>query len=128
MGSQAISTLIWYIKEIWMESKVFTHKCCYEVTQFEIVASVGKISEAYLVPVLEQIIKQFTFKIISLHSDNGSEYINFTMAKLLKKLFVEMTKSRPLHSNDNALAESKNTSVVRKHWYTCIYHKSGLRK
>ena len=58
-----------------------------EVTQFEIVASVEKISEAYLIPILEQIIEQFPFKIISLHSDNGSEYINFTVAKLLKKLF-----------------------------------------
>ena len=85
-----------------------------EVTQFEIVASVEKISEAYLIPILEQIIEHFPFKIISLHSDNGSEYINFTVAKLLKKLFIEMTKSRPRHSNDNALAESKNSSVVRK--------------
>ena len=85
-----------------------------EVTQFEIIASVEKISEAYLIPALEQMIDQFPFKIISFHSDNGSEYINFTVAKLLKKLFIEMTKSRPRHSNDNALAESKNASVVRK--------------
>ena len=85
-----------------------------EVTQFEIIASVEKISEAYLIPVLEQMIDQFPFEIISFHSDNGSEYINFTVAKLLKKLFIEMTKSRPRHSNDNALAESKNASVVRK--------------
>lgn len=30
-------------------------------------------------------------------------------------LLIELTKSRPRHSNDNALAESKNASVVRKH-------------
>ena len=36
------------------------------------------------------------------------------MAKLLEKLRIEQTKSRSRHSNDNALAESKNTSVVRK--------------
>ncbi|MBV2194733.1 MAG: hypothetical protein KUL81_15485 [Azonexus sp.] len=29
---------------------------------------------------------------------------------------VEQTKSRSRHSNDNALAESKNASVVRKHF------------
>jgi hypothetical protein len=34
---------------------------------------------------------------------------------LLEKLRIEQTKSRSRHSNDNALAESKNASVVRKH-------------
>jgi hypothetical protein len=37
------------------------------------------------------------------------------VAKLLEKLRIEQTKSRSRHSNDNALAESKNASVVRKH-------------
>lgn len=85
-----------------------------EVTQFEVVASVEKISEQYLIPVLEQMLETFPFKIISFHSDNGSEYINRSVAKLLKKLLIEFTKSRSRHSNDNALAESKNASVVRK--------------
>jgi len=53
--------------------------------------------------------------ILGIHVDNGSEYINYQVAKLLKKLLIELTKSRPRHSNDNALAESKNASVVRKH-------------
>ena len=44
-----------------------------------------------------------------------SEYINAKVAKLLGKLHIEQTKSRARHSNDNALAESKNGSVVRKH-------------
>ena len=33
---------------------------------------------------------------------------------LLEKLRIDFTKSRSRHSNDHALAESKNTSVVRK--------------
>ncbi|SCN47587.1 FIG01199223: hypothetical protein [methanotrophic endosymbiont of Bathymodiolus azoricus (Menez Gwen)] len=33
---------------------------------------------------------------------------------MLNKLNIELTKSRSRHSNDNALAESKNASVVRK--------------
>lgn len=37
------------------------------------------------------------------------------MAELLNKLNIEQTKSRARQSNDNALAESKNCSVVRKH-------------
>ncbi len=87
-----------------------------EITQFEIVASVEKISERYLIPVLEQMLDAFPFVILSFHSDNGSEYINKQVAKLLNKLLIEFTKSRARQSNDNALAESKNGSVVRKHF------------
>lgn len=86
-----------------------------EVTQFEIVSSVEKISENFLIPVLEDMIEQFPFTIHGFHSDNGSEFINRNVAALLNKLLIELTKSRPRHSNDNALAESKNGSIVRKH-------------
>lgn len=34
---------------------------------------------------------------------------------MLDKLAVEFTKSRPRHSNDNGLAETKNGAIVRKH-------------
>jgi len=86
-----------------------------EVTQWEIVASVERISEVYLVPVLENMLKQFPFTIMGFHSDNGSEYVNKAVAELLNKMMVRFTKSRPRHSNDNHLVESKNGSVVRKH-------------
>lgn len=85
-----------------------------EFTQFEIVATVEKISEAYLLPVLQILLDAFPFKIINFHSDNGSEYINEMVSKLLNKLHIDMTKSRPRNSNDNALAEGKNAAVVRK--------------
>ena len=85
------------------------------VTQMQFVATCEKISEAYLLPVIRQLLAGFPFVILGFHSDNGSEYINYQVAKLLEKLRVEFTKSRPRHSNDNALAESKNASVVRKH-------------
>ena len=43
------------------------------------------------------------------------------MEKLLNKLLIEQTKSRPRHSNDNGLVESKNGAVIRKHMgYTHI--------
>lgn len=86
-----------------------------EVTQFEVVCSVEKISERYLIPVLEELLAAFPFTIINFHSDNGSEYINSVVAKLLNKLHIQMTKSRARHSNDNALAESKNGCIVRKY-------------
>ena len=86
------------------------------VTQMEFVATCEKISEAYLLPVIRQLLEGFPFVILGFHSDNGSEYINYQVAAMLEKLRVEFTKSRPRHSNDNALAESKNASVVRKHF------------
>jgi len=85
------------------------------VTQMQFVATCEKISEAYMLPVIRQLLDGFPFVILGFHADNGSEYINYRVAKLLDKLRVEFTKSRPRHSNDNALVESKNGAVVRKH-------------
>jgi len=86
------------------------------VTQFEIVATCERLSEAYLLPVLKALLMSFPFRILGFHADNGSEYINKTVAKLLEKLRAEFTKSRPRHSNDNGLAETKNGGIVRKHF------------
>jgi transposase InsO family protein len=85
------------------------------VTQFEAVATCERLSEAYLLPAIETLLESFPFKILGFHADNGSEYINHVVAELLDKLRVEFTKSRPRHSNDNALVETKNGAVVRKH-------------
>jgi transposase InsO family protein len=85
------------------------------LTQWELVASCEKISETYLLPVLETLLAGFPFRILGFHADNGSEFINHVVAELLDKLRVEFTKSRPRHCNDNALAETKNGAVVRKH-------------
>ena len=85
------------------------------VTQFELVATCERISEAYLLPVLHRLLEDFPFPILGFHADNGSEFINHTVAALLDKLRAEFTKSRPRTSNDNALAETKNGAIVRKH-------------
>jgi hypothetical protein len=85
-----------------------------EVTQWEIVASVSRITEYDLEPLLESMLYQFPFHIREFHSDNGSEFINRTVAGLLNKLLIRFTKSRPRHPNDNGLVESKNGAVIRK--------------
>jgi hypothetical protein len=41
--------------------------------------------------------------------------MNHIVAELLNKLLIEQTKSRPRHSNDKRLAETKNGAAVRKH-------------
>jgi transposase InsO family protein len=86
-----------------------------EVTQWEIVICVEAISEAHLEPALEAALAKFPFAIVNFHSDNGSEFINGVIAQLLNKLLVEQTKSRSGRTNDNALVEGKNGSVIRKH-------------
>ena len=85
------------------------------LTQWELVATCEKISEAYLLPVIEALLEAFPFRILGFHADNGSEYINHKVAKMLDKLAAEFTKSRPRHSNDNGLAETKNGAIIRKH-------------
>jgi transposase InsO family protein len=86
-----------------------------EVTQWQVMGSAAQIGEAWLLPVLVAMLEQFPFRIQGFHSDNGSEFINHRVARLLEKLLVEQTKSRPRRSNDNGLVESKNGAVVRKH-------------
>lgn len=84
-------------------------------TQFEFIGAVEAISEKYMKKVLTELLAQFPFKILEFHADNGSEYINKVVAKLLNKLMITLTKSRPRKTTDNALIESKNGSIIRKH-------------
>ena len=84
------------------------------VTQWELVACVERISEAYLLPVIALLLAGFPFVIRGFHSDSGSEFVNHEVAGLLEKLRVEFTRSRPRHTNDNALVECKNGAVIRK--------------
>ena len=86
-----------------------------EVTQWEIVAATPQISEHWLIPLLERLLEQFPFSIRGFHSDNGSEFINYTVAGLLEKLLIEQTKSRAHRTGDNGLVEAKNGAIVRKH-------------
>ena len=100
-----------------------------EVTQWQVVGASAQIGEQWLIPVLENMLAQFPFRILGFHSDNGSEFINHTVARLLNKLLAEQTKSRPRHSNDNGLVESKNAAVIRKHMgygYIAASHATAM--
>lgn len=86
-----------------------------EVTQWEILICVDSITEKSMAYVLNQALHFFPFVVIGFHSDNGGENINGSVSLVLQKLLIEQTKSRSGKCNDNALIESKNGSVVRKH-------------
>ena len=101
------------------------------VTQWQVVGCTSKISEAYLLPVLEAVLAQFPFTVLGFHVDNGSEYINHRVAQMLKKLHAEFTKSRACRSQDNALVEGKNGAVVRKligYGYIAGEHAEAIAK
>jgi transposase InsO family protein len=85
-----------------------------EVTQWEVVISMERITEKHLEANLEGILKQFPFHIRGFHSDNGTEFVNRVVADILNKLLIRFTRSRPRHPDDNGLVESKNGSVIRK--------------
>lgn len=86
-----------------------------EVTQWEVVVCVAAITDRHMLPALEMALQLFPFVIANFHADNGSEYINRKVADMLNKGLIKLTKSRPRHSGDNGLVESKNGSVLRKH-------------
>jgi transposase InsO family protein len=65
---------------------------------------------------LKHLFETSPFKIIELHSDNGSEFINHSLLnwqKLVKTL--NLTRSRSHHKNDNCYAEQKNNAFVRNY-------------
>jgi transposase InsO family protein len=97
------------------EKGVYRINAVDEVTQWQIAGATPRISEAYLEPLLKAMLRQFPFRILGFHTDNGSEFINKTVAELLEKLLIEQTKSRPRQSGDNGLVEAKNGAVIRKH-------------
>ena len=84
------------------------------VTQWEVVATVPTLAREHMLPVLRAMLEQFPFKVLGFHSDGGSEYVNYQVAKMLEQERIAFTRSRPRRCNDNALAEAKNGVVVRR--------------
>lgn len=67
------------------EKGVYHITCVDSVSQWQVEACVEGISEVFLMPVLELIMEQLPFVLQGFHSDNGSEYINSRVAKMLEK-------------------------------------------
>ena len=82
-------------------------------TQWQLIYVVKQVSERYLLPVLQDMLNTFPFEIIEIHSDNGFEYINHKVSKILTGLHIKQLKSRPYKSEDNGQIETKNT-IIRK--------------
>ena len=96
-----------------------------EVTQWEVVVSLERITEKHLEANLEVLLRQFPFQVKGFHSDNGSEFVNKVVADILNKLLIRFTRSRPRHPDDNGLVESKNGSVIRKNLGYAHIHQAA---
>ena len=62
------------------------------------------------------LLREMPFRIQSINTDNGSEFINYHLQKLLKDKYkrCKLTRSRPYKKNDNARAEERNRHKVRE--------------
>ena len=84
------------------------------VTQWQVVVCVEYIGHSFMSHAVALLIEQFPFTLKGIHADNGVEYINWRMLELMEDARIQLTKSRPRCSTDNALVEGKNGAVVRK--------------
>jgi transposase InsO family protein len=71
-------------------------------------------AEVYVVAALASCLRRYPGRVISLHSDNGSESTPGHLVRFCHAQGIAFTRSRPYHKNDNAHVEEKNNSVIRK--------------
>ncbi len=71
-------------------------------------------AEVYVVAALETCLRRYPGRVISLHADNGSEFMNGHLVRFCHTHDIMLTRSRPYHKNDNAHVEEKNNSIIRK--------------
>ncbi|QQS19594.1 hypothetical protein IPL85_04970 [Candidatus Saccharibacteria bacterium] len=79
----------------------------------EQVAIMGK-GERASVTGLDSARKRLPFKLLGIDSDNGSEFINWHMARYAKNNRLTFTRSRPYRKNDQAHVEQKNWTAIRQ--------------
>jgi len=62
------------------------------------------------------LLREMPFMVRSVNTDNGSEFINYHLQRMLKEKYkrCKLTRSRPYKKNDNARAEERNRHKVRE--------------
>jgi len=70
-------------------------------------------AQVWSVSALKEIVNSLPFKVVALHSDNGSEFINAHLEGFCKERSIIFTRSRAYNKNDAPYVESKNWSMVR---------------
>lgn len=67
-----------------------------------------------VVRAVEQSQSLFPFPLLGLDTDNGSEFLNYTLWLFCTNQSITFTRSRPYKKNDQCHVEQKNGSVIRK--------------
>lgn len=63
---------------------------------------------------LKKIRERFPFSLKEIHSDNGTEFINWHLFRYTNKEKLGFSRSRPNKKNDNCFVEQKNWTHVKK--------------
>lgn len=83
-------------------------------TQWTETQAVLNKAQIWVLDALKDIRSRTPFKILGIHSDGGSEFINKPTFKYCQQENLDFTHSRSSKKNDNCFVEQKNYSVVRK--------------
>jgi len=80
----------------------------------EQVATLGRSSLA-MEDGFRRILGRLPFRVLEIHPDNGSEFLNAHLVRFWKDTVKDVTlsRSRPFHKNDNRFVEQKNSTLVR---------------
>jgi len=71
-------------------------------------------AQVYMVAALASCLRRYPRRVVSLHSDNGSEFMNGHLTRFCGARDITFTRSRPYQGNDNVHVEEKNSFVIRK--------------
>jgi len=71
-------------------------------------------AQRWTVEALEEVRVTMPFVLESLHSDNGTEFINARLLGWTQLHKLQFSRSRPHRKNDNAHVEQKNYSIIRQ--------------
>lgn len=71
-------------------------------------------SKELIVETVERVRQMLPFQLVSLDTDNGTEFVNEVLVDYCAKRGIGLTRSRPYLKNDQAWIEQKNSAVVRR--------------
>jgi hypothetical protein len=72
-------------------------------------------AEIYVIAALASCLRRYPGRVVSLHSDNGSEFMNGHLTRFCHAQGTTFTRSRPYHKNDKCCVESRNWTPVRRY-------------
>jgi len=74
--------------------------------------------------ILKELLDKFPYAIIEFHTDNGSEYINKLVAKLLNKLLIRLTKTRPGNQMTMPWRNQRTEVLSENIWDICTFRET----